>query len=88
MWLLVGLIRKGSYKPLPGWGWFSAKVALATLLLTGFLLVASTQFDWLGGRQQVLVRLAAMALVLITSALLYFGCLRLCGLRLKSFVRR
>ena len=88
MWLLVGLIRKGSYKPLPGWGWFSAKVALATLLLSGFLIAAANQFDWLGGRQQMFVRLAVMALVLITSAILYFGCLRLCGLRLKSFVRR
>ena len=88
VWLLVGLIRKGSYKPLPGWGWFSAKVALATLLLAGFLLAAAKQFDWLGGRQQVLMRLAAMALVLMTSAILYFACLRLGGLRLKSFVRR
>jgi putative peptidoglycan lipid II flippase len=73
---------------LPGWGWFSAKVALATLLLAGFLLAAANQFDWLGARQQVFVRLSAMALVLITSAILYFACLRLCGLRLKSFVRR
>jgi putative peptidoglycan lipid II flippase len=88
VWLLVGLIRKGSYKPLPGWGWFSAKVALATLLLTGFLLAAANQFDWLAGRQQVFVRLGVMTLVLLTSAMLYFACLRLCGLRLKSFVRR
>ena len=63
-------------------------MALATLLLAGFLLVAAKQFDWLGGRQQVLMRLAAMALVLMTSAILYFACLRLGGLRLKSFVRR
>ncbi|MFM8919339.1 MAG: murein biosynthesis integral membrane protein MurJ [Limnohabitans sp.] len=87
-WLLVGLVRKGAYKPLPGWGWFSAKVTVATFLLTGFLWVAANQFDWLGGRQQVFVRLGLMALVLIISAVLYFACLRLCGLRLKSFVRR
>jgi putative peptidoglycan lipid II flippase len=87
-WLLVGLVRKGAYKPLPGWGWFSAKVTVATFFLTGFLWAAANQFDWLGGRQQVFVRLGAMALVLIISAVLYFACLRLCGLRLKSFVRR
>jgi len=29
-----------------------------------------------------------MALVLVASGLIYFGCLRASGLRLKSFIRR
>jgi len=87
-WLLVGLIRKGSYKPLPGWPVFGAKVLLASLLLTGFLAWASISFDWLAMRQQVWGRLGTMALVLIGSALLYFACLRLSGLRLQSLLRR
>jgi hypothetical protein len=33
-------------------------------------------------------RLGVMALVLISSAVLYFGCLRLSGLRLKSLIKR
>jgi putative peptidoglycan lipid II flippase len=57
-------------------------------LLSGFLMFAKLQFDWLAGRQQVLIRLGVMALVLIVSAVLYFGCLRVSGLRLKTFVRR
>ena len=88
LWLLVGLVKKGSYKPLPGWGMFGAKVLIATLLLAGFLFVVTQQFDWLAGRQQVWVRLGVMALVLAVSFILYFGSLRLSGLRLKSFVRR
>jgi putative peptidoglycan lipid II flippase len=88
LWLLVGLVKKGSYKPLPGWGMFGAKVLVATLLLAGFLFVVTQQFDWLAGRQQVWVRLGVMALVLAVSFTLYFGSLRLSGLRLKSFVRR
>jgi putative peptidoglycan lipid II flippase len=87
-WLFVGLIRKGRYKPLPGWGVFGAKVLSASLLLAAFLYFASLQFDWLAGRQQVLIRLGAMAMVLVTSAVLYFGCLRLTGLHLRAFVRR
>ena len=87
-WLLVGLIRKGSYKPLPGWPVFGAKVLFACLLLTAFLAWASMSFDWLAMRQQVWGRLGTMALVLIGSALLYFACLRLSGLRLQSLLRR
>ena len=87
-WLLVGLIRKGSYKPLPGWPVFGAKVLLASLLLTAFLAWASITFDWLAMRQQVWGRLGTMALMLIGSAVLYFACLRLSGLRLQSLLRR
>jgi putative peptidoglycan lipid II flippase len=87
-WLLIGLIRKGSYKPLTGWPVFGARVLFASLLLTGFLAWASISFDWLAMRQQVWGRLGTMALVLIGSALLYFACLRLSGLRLQSLLRR
>jgi putative peptidoglycan lipid II flippase len=73
---------------LPGWPVFGAKVLLASLLLTGFLAWASISFDWLAMRQQVWGRLGTMALVLIGSALLYFACLRLSGLRLQSLLRR
>ena len=67
---------------------FSAKVLFATLLLAAFLMTATAQFDWLAGRQQILIRLGVMALVLVASGLIYFGCLRASGLRLKSFIRR
>ncbi|MEY3887665.1 MAG: putative peptidoglycan biosynthesis protein MurJ [Pseudomonadota bacterium] len=87
-WLYVGLVKKGRYTPLPGWGLFGAKVLVASLVLAGFLTYATHQFDWLAGRQQALFRLGMMALVLISSAALYFGCLRISGLRLKSFLRR
>jgi putative peptidoglycan lipid II flippase len=87
-WLLVGLIRMGRYKPQPGWKVFGARVVLATGLLTGFLYAVTLQFDWIAARQQVALRLGVMALVLLGSAVIYFGCLRLTGLRLKSFARR
>ena len=88
LWLLLGLLRKGSYKPSPGWLVFAARVLLATLLLALFLAWVATSFDWLAMRQQAWSRLGTMGLVLFCSALLYFGCLRLTGLRLQSFVRR
>ena len=88
MWLLVGLIRMGRYKPQPGWKVFGARVVLATGLLASFLYGVTLQFDWIAARQQVALRLGVMALVLLGSAVIYFGCLRLTGLRLKSFARR
>jgi putative peptidoglycan lipid II flippase len=88
LWLLLGLLRKGSYKPSPGWLVFAARVLLATLLLALFLAWVAASFDWLAMRQQTWSRLGTMGLVLLCSALLYFGCLRLSGLRLQSFVRR
>ena len=87
-WLLFGLMRKGTYKPLPGWRVFGARVLFASMLLAAFLAWASISFDWLAMRQQVWGRLGAMGLVLSGSALLYFVCLRISGLRLQAFVRR
>jgi putative peptidoglycan lipid II flippase len=37
VWLLVGLIRRGSYRPEPGWGKFVLQVLAASLLLTALL---------------------------------------------------
>jgi putative peptidoglycan lipid II flippase len=88
LWLLLGLIRKGSYKPSPGWLVFAARVLLATLLLALFLAWVAASLDWLALRHQAWTRLGTMGLVLLGSALLYFACLRISGLRLKSFVRR
>ncbi len=87
LWLLIGLLRKGSYKAQPGWLKFGLKVLLATALLTVFLVFVSQKIDWLLMRQQAGLRLVFMAAVLASSAILFFGTLRLCGLRLKTFLR-
>jgi putative peptidoglycan lipid II flippase len=87
-WLYVGLRQNGSYKPQAGWGVFSLRVVVATLLLTAFLLTVAQQLDWLAWRDQVFWRLGAMTGVLCCSALLYFGCLRLSGLKMQSVLRR
>ena len=48
LWLLIGLIRRGSYRPQGGWAVFGAQVLGATLLMSAFLLWAARRFDWLG----------------------------------------
>ena len=87
-WLLVGLIRRGSYKPEPGWGRFALQVVAGTAVLAGLLVWGSAHFDWVALREQRLLRIGLLAALVAGSALLYFGVLAAVGVRLRSFVRR
>jgi putative peptidoglycan lipid II flippase len=88
LWLLVGLLRRGSYKPQPGWWRFGLQVLLATALLTGLLWFAANHLPWVAMRQEAWLRIGWMVAVLAGSALLYFGVLWATGLRLKAFLKR
>jgi len=88
LWLLIGLLRRGSFQPAPGWGLFGAQVAAASLLLGALLSWVSAYFPWIAlgdaGGKRVLLLAAWMAV----AAVLYFGVLRIAGLRVGSLVRR
>jgi putative peptidoglycan lipid II flippase len=88
LWLLIGLLRRGSYTPQPGWTRFALQVVLATSLLTALLWLAAHQLQWVDLRQTPWLRIGWMLAVLAASALLYFGALRATGLRLKAFLKR
>jgi putative peptidoglycan lipid II flippase len=88
LWLLVGLLRRGSYKPQAGWLRFVLQVLLATGLLTGLLGYAAHHLPWVAMRQDAWQRIGWMVLTLFASALLYFGVLWVTGLRLKAFLKR
>lgn len=87
-WLLVGLIRRGSYKPEPGWGKFALQVLAGTLVLAALLAWGSQHFDWVGLSEHRLLRIGLLAALIAGSALLYFGVLAAAGVRLRSFIRR
>ncbi|WP_119153077.1 murein biosynthesis integral membrane protein MurJ [Caldimonas tepidiphila] len=87
-WLLIGLRRRGAYRPSPGWGGFLARVLFATALLGAGLAFASAALDWVALRQQPWLRIGWLALTLGAAALLYFGALALAGLNLRQFARR
>ena len=86
LWLLIGLIRRGSYRPQGGWAVFGAQVLGATLLMSAFLLWAARRFDWLG--TAAWPRAGLLALVLMAAAALYFGALMASGVRLRQLLRR
>jgi putative peptidoglycan lipid II flippase len=86
--LLVGLIRRGSYTPAPGWAVFSLQVVAASALLAVFLLWAADAVNWIGLKQQYFQRIGLLALVLIASAAIYFVVLWMSGLKLRQLLRR
>ena len=86
--LLWGLVRRGSYRPDAGWALFAGRVALASLGMGALMVVAARQINWLVLGQHEWQRAGAMALVLLASALVYFGLLALLGLRPRSFMRK
>jgi putative peptidoglycan lipid II flippase len=88
LWLLLGLMRRGSYKPQPGWWRFAFQVLLATGLLTAMLWFAAQNLPWVSLRQDPWLRIGWMLGILLSSALLYFGVLWATGLRLKAFLKR
>ncbi|TDM09049.1 MAG: murein biosynthesis integral membrane protein MurJ [Ideonella sp. MAG2] len=88
LWLFVGLRRQGLYAPLPGWGLFSLRLLLANAVMGAGLWWAVAQFDWIALQADRWARAGWLALIILTAIAAYFAVLRLCGLNLRSFVRR
>jgi putative peptidoglycan lipid II flippase len=88
LWLLVGLIKRGSYKPAPGWGVFSLQVIAACALLAVFLMWANGAVGWIDLRSESFKRIGLLAGVLIASAAIYFGAIMASGLKLRQFIQR
>jgi putative peptidoglycan lipid II flippase len=86
--LFGGLLRRGTYKPAPGWTGFAWRLLLANLLLGAALGWAALGVDWIGLQAQPGQRVLWVAGVLTGVALLYFGTLAACGMRPRQFMRR
>lgn len=87
-WLLVGLLRRKSYRPRAGWARFVLQVLAASALLAIYLMWAQQAFDWIALGGQVLHRVGLLAAILSGAALLYFGATWAAGLNLREFLRR
>ncbi|WPB55331.1 murein biosynthesis integral membrane protein MurJ [Xylophilus sp. GOD-11R] len=88
LWLLTGLIRRGTYRPLPGWGLYLLQVLAASALLAIFLVWMADRFDWTGLRAEPAHRVLLVAGVLVASAAIYFSAAWLAGLKLMRLLRR
>jgi putative peptidoglycan lipid II flippase len=88
LWLLLGLLKRGSYKPEPGWGLFVLQVLAACVLLGLFLVWANSHFAWTALRAESWKRIGLLASILAVSALIYFFALWAAGMKLRQFLRR
>ncbi len=88
LWLLIGLIRRGSYRPQPGWRRLGLQVLAACVALGLFLAWSAQAVDWLALRSQPALRIGLLAAVVAGCALLYFGLLRLLGLNIRALLGR
>ena len=88
LWLLVGLIKRGSYKPEPGWGVFLMQVLAGCVLLAVFLMWANGHWSWTALRAESFKRIGLLALILSGSAAIYFGAVSVAGLQLRQLLRR
>jgi putative peptidoglycan lipid II flippase len=88
LWLLLGLIKRGSYKPAPGWGVFILQVVAASSLLAVFLLWSAGAVSWVGLKTAYLQRIGLLAAVVSVGAAMYFVALWAAGLKLRRLMRR
>ena len=88
LWLLAGLVRRGSYRPEPGWGRFVLQVLVSAALLGLLLYWGARHFDWVALRAVRLQRIGLLALLIAGAGALYFAALALLGVRLLSFIKR
>ncbi|MGJ7542637.1 murein biosynthesis integral membrane protein MurJ [Variovorax sp. LT1R16] len=88
LWLLAGLMRRGSYRPEPGWLRFALQVLVASAFLGVLLYWGAHHFDWVALRAARLQRIGLLAALIAAAALLYFSVLALLGIRLRSFIKR
>ena len=87
LWLWWGLKRRGWYQPAPGWLRFLAQIGVSSALLAWFLGWVSGQFNWVGMQDQPWHRVGGLLLILLASVLLYFGVLRMLGLKWRALLR-
>jgi putative peptidoglycan lipid II flippase len=88
LWLLWGLVRSGTYVPLPGWARFALQVVAASALLAVFLMWANASVPWLALKADKLKRIGFLALFISGSVAIYFTAIWAAGLNLRQFLRR
>jgi len=86
--LLVGLLRRGIYRPQPGWLPFTARLLVALAAMAAPLAFLTPRIDWVALAGQPLLRIGYALGLVAAGAALYLGTLAALGLRPRQFIRR
>jgi putative peptidoglycan lipid II flippase len=84
--LLIGLRRRGIYRPAPGWGLLALRMVVAVGAMSAFLAWASTRLDWLA--MHGFVRVGWLLGMIGVAAAIYGVALLAMGLRPRHLKRR
>jgi putative peptidoglycan lipid II flippase len=88
IWLLVGLLKRKSYRPEPGWGLFLLQVLAGSALLVIYLLWAANAFAWIELRAESLKRIGLLTVLMVGAGAVYLGAVWAAGLNPRQFLRR
>ncbi|MVW80069.1 murein biosynthesis integral membrane protein MurJ [Bordetella sp. 02P26C-1] len=86
--LLIGLLRRGTYRPGSGWTAFGLRLIPALAALALVLWYADQHLNWIALQAAPGQRAMWLAMVLGASGIAYFGALFVCGFRPRDFARR
>ena len=85
--LLIGLRRRGVYRPQPGWSRFILRILPALAGMGALLWYAENRLDWIALQAHAGQRVLWLAAVMGAAALVYFALLFSAGFRLADFGR-
>jgi hypothetical protein len=87
-WVMVGLRRRGLWRPARDWGRFLVQVGVGCAVLSVGLAAAAGAVPWVGLQAMPMLRAGGLGGVVLAAAVVYLGTLYLCGLRVHAFARR
>jgi len=88
LWLLIGLLRNGTYAPSPGWGRFALQVLAASAILALFLMWANGSVSWLALKAEKVQRIGFLALYVSSAIAIYIAVIWAAGVNLRQLLRR
>ncbi|MFT4100326.1 MAG: murein biosynthesis integral membrane protein MurJ [Burkholderiaceae bacterium] len=86
--MLVGLRRRGTYRPAAGWWGFIARITLAGLAMAGLLALTVSRFDWIALHDARWERIGLTLALVAGAGLAYAAVLVALGIRPRQFLRR
>jgi putative peptidoglycan lipid II flippase len=87
LWLLIGLLKRGSYRPAPGWWAFLLQVIAGSALMAVLLMWAANRLPWIALQAQGLQRVGLLAAVLAAAAATYFIAIMAAGVKLRKLLK-
>ena len=86
--LYRGLRRRNVYTPTAGWGSFTLKIILSSLMMGLAIGVIALELDWSGLRHAPVLRIVWLTALLLVAAVVYFAVLRALGVRWVAFLKK